>query len=139
MRSISTLRHCTHVRFGAGCILAKRETDSGSIKDVWFAGDEKVRAILPAYLDDATVELTKEQRKSLRAAWSIYKKSQPKPLKRIELAFTKLTNKRNACSAAWYEGWDASLAAGEPEQNLEPEEEITEIGSESRPERENAA
>jgi hypothetical protein len=127
MRSISTLRHCAHARFGAGCILAEREADSGIIKDVWFVGDEKVRAILPTHLEDATVELTTEQRKSLRAAWSGYKKAQPKALKRIELAFTKLTNKKNAGAATWYEGWDASLAASEPVENPEPEEETTEI------------
>jgi hypothetical protein len=93
----ASLRFWAHPRFGIGVALGTREADSGSITDLWFLDDGKVRAILPAHLAGATAELDKNQRRDLRLALSTYRKAnKKKPNTRIELSFSKLTNRRNA-------------------------------------------
>ena len=116
----ASLRFGAHPRFGIGVVLGTREADSGSVTDLWFL-DGRVRAILPAHLQDAIAELTKDQRKELRHAASLYRKAHvKKPNVRIELAFTKLTNGRNATAhVAWENFESAPQAAEEDPQDFE--------------------
>ena len=124
--SVSTLHFCTHVRFGVGCILGDRETDSGLVRDIWFL-DGKVRAILPAHLEDAAAELTKDQRKELRHAMSVYRKAhKKKPNARIELSFSRLTNRRNATAhTEWdYETYETASAITKQEEQDPPDSDV---------------
>jgi hypothetical protein len=87
-----------HPQFGSGIVLGEREIGIGTVKDVFFLDGERVRAVLPEFLE-ATARPDVGPG-ALRSAWSTYKKMyrikkaepvEPEPVRDLDAASWRRT------------------------------------------------